>query len=443
MQNGGRQKTTSWLRYALGMLGYSIPGYMYTSQGTYFYNDKMGLSLAMIALGNIFYVVWDAINDPLCGFLSDRTRTRFGRRKPWMLIGAPLFALFMVLFFNPPAGAAGAADVAGAAGANMLLIYFTVLLMLTETANTIITTNYHALLPELFTSVEARTRANGMRQVFSLAGMIAGVVLVPMFVQALGYRAVALILAIVGAAIFVFSALGAHENPDFQQAEQPKLLDSLKAVGKNRNFWAAGATNFFYQAANGLILAVIPFYIKYALSLPDSNATFLTGAVFVTAIPAVFAWSMAARRLGVVRTWRAALVVLAASFVPMLFISSLVPAVACGIAIGIGLGGVIANLDLVNAAIIDEDARASGLRREGIYQSAISFITRFSGLMRSLVFFLVAAIFGFGGSDSPGPAPDMAARSMLSIFPLALMLLAVACSLFVHPKTMERASGVD
>jgi GPH family glycoside/pentoside/hexuronide:cation symporter len=428
MENKTAQvKKTSWFRYALGMLGYSIPGYMYTSQGTFFYNDKIGLSLSMIALGNIFFVIWDALNDPLCGFLSDRTRTRFGRRKPWMLLGAPVFGLAMILFFNPPANS----------GPTLLLVYFTVMLMLTETANTVLTTNYHSLLPELFTDVKERTRANAMRQIFSLVGMIAGVVLVPIFVQTLGYQMVALILAFVGVAIFIYATLGVHENPAFQETDQPKLLDSLKAVAKNKNFWAVSITNFFYQAANGLIMAVIPFYIKYALALPDSNATFLTAAVFVTAIPAVFGWSMLARKLGVVKTWRLALIVLMMSFAPMLFITSLVPAILCGVLIGLGLGGVIANLDLVNAAIIDEDARVSGLRREAIYQSAIGFIIRFSGLMRSLVFFLVAAIFGFQDNLNPGPTPDMAARSMLSLFPLALMVLAMLCSFLVHPKTME------
>ncbi|MFV0414077.1 MAG: MFS transporter [Oscillospiraceae bacterium] len=432
MQNNqSAPRKTSWFRYALGMLGYSIPGYMYTSQGTYFYNDKAGLSLSMIALGTIFFVIWDAVNDPLCGFLSDRTRTRFGRRKPWLVLGAPLFGLFMVLFFNPPANAGGP---------SLLLVYYTITLMLTETANTVITTNYHSLLPELFTSVKERTRANATRQIFSLVGMIAGVVLTPMFVKALGYQKVALILAVVGVAIFMYSALGTHENLAFQETEQPKLWDSLKAVGKNRNFWAVSATNFFYQAANGLIMAVIPFYIKYALELPDSNATFLTASVFVTAIPAVFGWSMLARKIGVIKAWRAALVVLMVSFAPMMFVTKLVPAIVCGVLIGVGLGGVISALDLVNAAIIDEDALKSGLRREAIYQSAIGFVIRFSGLMRSLVFFLVAAIYGFQDNTNPGTNPGAAARSMFSLFPLALMVLAVVCSLLVHPKTMEKGS---
>ncbi|MBN2874574.1 MAG: MFS transporter [Spirochaetales bacterium] len=421
---GSKPRRTHWFRYALGMLGYSIPGYMYSSQGTYFYNDKIGLSLAMIGVGTIFFSIWDAINDPLLGFLSDRTRTRFGRRKPWMLATAPLFGLFMILFFSPPGGLGRGAS---------LLLYYTAFLMLTETANTVLTTNYHALLPELFIDIGERARANGTRQVLSLVGMIAGVVLTPMIVRGLGYRTVAIAYAAIGVAIYVYSTMGTHENPEYQDSAQPGLVDSFRAVIGNVNFLAVGAANFFYQAANGLIMAVIPFFVKYVLDLPDAHATYLTAAVFVTAIPSVLVWSALARSQGVLKTWRMALLVFGLGFLPMLIVGSLIPAILSGVWIGFGLGGVIANLDLVNAAIIDEDARKSGLRREAIYQSTISFVIRFSGLLRSLVFILVAVIFGFHDRSNPGPTPELAARSMLSVFPLILMVLSFAASFFVRP----------
>lgn len=59
--------------------------------------------MKLIALGNVLYAVWDAFNDPIAGYLSDRTRTRWGRRKPWLLVSVPVFVLSSILFFSPPA----------------------------------------------------------------------------------------------------------------------------------------------------------------------------------------------------------------------------------------------------------------------------------------------------------------------------------------------------
>jgi GPH family glycoside/pentoside/hexuronide:cation symporter len=99
--------------------------------------------------------------------------------------------------------------------------------------------------------------------------------------------------------------------------------------------------------------------------------------------------------------------------------------------IGVGIAGVTANIDLINARIIDEDAAVSGLRREGIYISAISFIIRFSGFTRSLIFLIITLAFGFVDSTNPGTNPGMAARFMFSVFPVLLMGISFTISRFV------------
>lgn len=58
--------------------------------------------MKLIALGNVLYAVWDAFNDPIAGYLSDRTRTRWGRRKPWLLVSVPVFVLSSILFSARP-----------------------------------------------------------------------------------------------------------------------------------------------------------------------------------------------------------------------------------------------------------------------------------------------------------------------------------------------------
>jgi GPH family glycoside/pentoside/hexuronide:cation symporter len=303
--------------------------------------------------------------------------------------------------------------------------------MLTETANTVVSTNYHSLFPELFKTDKERTAANGTRQALQLVGLIAGVSLTPMLADKIGYQYLSIILSIIGMGLLVFSILGCRENPDYQNTPAPGLTESFTAVFKNRNFWTVSFTNFFYQATSGLILVAIPFFIKYALKLPDSNATYLTATVFLVAIPAVVAWSMLARKYGALIIWRAALITLCISFIPMLFVKTLLQSMIAGALVGIGIAGVTATLDIINAYIIDEDSKASGERREGIYQSTISFVIRFSGLGRTLVFLLVSAWFGFVSSANPGNNPAMASRVMFAVFPLIFMVFSCCISFFV------------
>lgn len=425
-------RPTNPIIYALGMFGITIPGQMYSTYATFFYNDKLHLPLYMISVGMIFFTIWDAFNDPIMGFLSDRTRTRIGRRRPWLLAAAPLFCLFYILFFAPPTGLQAGIPLA---------IYFTVFLMLLETMGTITGTNYHSLFPELFKTGKERTFANSLRQALQLVGMIIGVSMTPMLAEKFGYTVTAAFLSILGMALLLICTLGSHEDPNYISTVTPGLKESMKAVIGNRNFWTVSFANFFYQATAGLLLAAIPYYVKYALSLKDSGATYLTGAVFITAIPAMVLWAKLINKFGTLKMWRISLAFLGLSVVPMFFAASLTAAIIFGAFVGIGIAGVTANIDLINAKIIDEDAIASGLRREGIYTSAISFVTRFSGFTKSLIFLIITWSFGFVDSTNTGSNPGMAARFMFSVFPIILMVISYAISRFVKFNTFKSDKG--
>ncbi|MEI6578437.1 MAG: MFS transporter, partial [Eubacteriales bacterium] len=98
----GVPTVTSPFRYAIGMFGTSIPINMFKTFAAIFYVDTLGLSTKHYALVLFIYTFIDAIDNPIYGFLSDRTRTKWGRRRPWMVIGAPLLVLAFILFFTPP-----------------------------------------------------------------------------------------------------------------------------------------------------------------------------------------------------------------------------------------------------------------------------------------------------------------------------------------------------
>lgn len=421
-------------RYAMSMFGLSIMGYMYGAYGTFFYNDKVGLSMQAIAIGNIFFAVWDAFNDPIAGFLSDRTRTRFGRRKPWLLASIPIFAIAMILLFSPPESAESTL---------LLAVYFTFFLMLTETANTIASVNYHSLLPELFRETNERNRANAIRQALQLVGMIIGVSLTPMAASFFGYRLTALIMGVLGGALVVYSILGCKEREDFSSTPQPKLLPTLKALAVNRNFWFVSVSHFFYQGTAGLLLAGIPFYVKYALEESDSMTTFLTAAVFVTAIPSMFLWYKLINRYGAVKVWRMALAWLGVSMIPLFFANSLIPACIAGMFVGIGIAGVTANLDMINSELIENDAARSGLRREASFFASISFITRLSSLVRSGVFFLLFFLFAYESSTNPGPTPGLSSRFLTVVFPVILMVFSLISSFLVKLEKPESSDSME
>jgi GPH family glycoside/pentoside/hexuronide:cation symporter len=423
MRKGENTAVSKPWRYAIAMFGLSITGYMYQTYGAFFYNDKIGLSLMAIGTGNIFFAVWDAFNDPIAGYLSDRTRTRWGRRRPWLLVSVIVFAAASILFFSPPV-------ILGVGAA--LAVYFTVFLMLTETANTIASVNYHSLLPELFREKDKRNKANSIRQALQLVGMIVSVSLVPAIAGVLGYRLTALVLGILGGGLIVYSILGCRERGDFSGMPQPKLGDSFKAIALNRNFWPVAVSHFFYQAAAGLLLAGIPFYIKYSLGLPDGMTALLSASVFVSAVPSMILWYKLINRFGTLRVWRTALLWLCLSLLPLYFAESITFACAAGVFIGIGIAGITANLDMVNSELIEDDAARHGLRREATFFAGISFITRLSGLVRSGVFMLIFVLFGFESGENPGGRPETAARFMMILFPAALMIFSFGISLLVR-----------
>jgi GPH family glycoside/pentoside/hexuronide:cation symporter len=336
-----------------------------------------------------------------------------------------VFTAASILFFSPPALLGGGAALA---------VYFTVFLMLTETANTITSVNYHSLLPELFRETQSRNRANALRQALQLVGMILSVSLVPMIAGALDYRLTALLLGLLGGGIIVYSVLGCRERKDFSETPQPKLTASLAAMAANRNFWPVAIAHFFYQGTVGLLLAGIPFYIKYSLGLPGSMATFLSAAVFVSAIPSMILWYKLINRFGALRVWRCALLWLFLALIPFYFAGHIAVACALGVFIGIGIAGITANLDMINSELIEDDAARYGLRREATFFAGISFITRLSGLVRSGVFMLLFVLFGFESAENPGLRPADAARFMMIIFPALLMAFSAAASLLVRFK---------
>ena len=410
-----KRLNSPWM-YALGMLALTIPGQAFSSYYSYFYVEKLGLAVGLATLARTIYVIWDATNDPIFGYLSDGTRSKWGRRKPWMMASLPLYIIFFVAVFAAPEALKGQG----------LFVWLVATLVLFETTAAIQWVNYGALFPELYRGERERANASAIQQGYQIAGILIGTSLTPLIFVALGFFKMALIFGLVYGIIMIVCMAMVRENPEAQRTPPLGLVEAFRQTLTNRQFWVFNIANSFAQTVNGLLGSMIPFYAKYALKIPEGQVSFLLAAIFISVIPLVPLWAWAVRRLGAKPAWQTAMAVYGLSVIPLAFAQGLLGGIVAGILVGIGLAGFLVTPPVLGARIIDQDALRTGRRREGIYGAVGGFITRSSAFLAIAAFWLVGLFYGYQSGNQPGPNPEGAFRFLMSAVPLGLLLIAFA-----------------
>ena len=209
--------------YAIGMFGTSIPINMLKTYAAIYYVDGLGMTTVQFSLMLLIYTFIDAIDNPVYGFLSDRTRTRWGRRRPWLVIGTPLLVLGFIAFYSPPAFLNN----------NSLVVYCMLFYIFTGTLDSVINANYGALFPELFRDDTSRANTNALRQAFQLVAMIISIALTPMITGALGYSLTAVLYGLLGGGVILYMTFSSHETNIRIDEEKPGFLESIKDLGKS------------------------------------------------------------------------------------------------------------------------------------------------------------------------------------------------------------------
>ncbi|MCF6476665.1 MFS transporter, partial [Nonomuraea sp. MG754425] len=420
--------TPAW-RYAIGMFGTSIPINMIKGSMILYYVDILGLDVRAYGVVMVVYAVIDALDNPLLGHLSDRTRTRFGRRRPWLLIGAPMLAACMIAFFSAPESLQGVG----------LVLWFAVFAILCEAFDSMLNANYGALLPELYPRERDRAVANSLRQGFQLVALVISLAVTPLLTTSVfgteestqGFRTTAIVYGVIALAVIVFMALGARESPRYSTRERPRLLPSVWSIVRNRLFWTVGLTGACYGIAMALVLSGIQLYVRYSLGLPVGNALYLQGVVILISAGGLVAWTRVVARRGALWTWRLAFAVLAAGFAALFFATGLGAAIAAGVIVGAGWSGMLATNDLIVARVLDADAARNGEHREGLFLSAFGFFTRLNGIVTGLALTSLGVFFGYNSGDDPGADPGLAFRVYLCVYPFVLTAAGAVAARFV------------
>ncbi|RPI83611.1 MAG: MFS transporter [Chloroflexi bacterium] len=418
------------IAYGFGSFGLESLYIVFAGFYMFYYIDELGLAVAMAAIINTIYAIWDAVNDPILGFLSDNTRTRWGRRRPWLLTGLPFYVGILVLVYAVPKPFLQG---------NALFWYALVIFFLFEGARTIMSINYTALFPELFQDFRERTRASSYYQGLGTFGELIGFVIPPFIYAKFGFVPMAISFAgIAGIALFMGITRN-KEDPKALKAPPLDLKDAFGEVLKDRPFlWFTIAVTFI-MFTTGVYSLATPFWVKYTLAASPQVISLIFAIVFIGAILSVSIWGRLVRVLGIKRSWLWSVGVMAASAMILGLASNLVVGAIGAAAAGISLGGIKVCREIIMANFIDRNLKRTGHRREGVYYSLLHVSGKLSKILESLGLVLLGLLFGYVSGENPGPQPENAFRFLISVFPLVFTIIAwlIASRLSFENKQAE------
>jgi GPH family glycoside/pentoside/hexuronide:cation symporter len=335
-----------------------------------FYQDYLGLEARWIAVAAAIYAAWNALNDPLFGYVTDGTRSRLGRRIPYMRYTAPFLALtFVMVWFAPPG-----------AGQIGIFLWMLASMLLYDTAYTIIGLVYSALLPEITESDAERNGLQVSSSLFGLLGTLLGFVIPDLIRPKEGqtsflYLQLALIVvAVAGALLIVGFTLKVRERPEFTRVDKPLPLGrALRMTFTSRSFLILAAANFMTILMQALLLGTIFYLADYVLKA--ANTLVVLAFLFVPLIVGVIATPVFRRLLGVVGAQQLLLIVAGAGLTAICIVpdSLILPCIALA---GFGLSGPQTLSNLLFGQVADEDELRSGVRREGAFFGVNALITK-------------------------------------------------------------------
>jgi GPH family glycoside/pentoside/hexuronide:cation symporter len=422
------------LAYSIGAVATALSYQAFSTYIIFFYVDVMKLPAFLAGVAMVFYAVWNAVNDPLAGYLSDRTRTRWGRRIPWIAGGAVPFGIVYYLLWVPP--------FQGVEQPFLLFLYFLFIICLFDGLYSFTILNWSSLYPEMYPGLEERAQVNSFRQSFGMIGLVIGISLPPLIYGRFGWPWMGALFGSITAAALLITLFGSFEKKQFSQDEPLGLKAALKATFKNRSFLSFVFANLLVQYTFTIILATIPFFAKYILGSGPLQTSAILAAAFLTAIPMLFVWRMLTVKFGAKYCFMASMLVLAMALVPLLFAKLFIAVLITAAFIGSGLAGFILVADLIISDIIDEDEVATGTRREGMFFGMSAFVARFAIALEAAS---MSSIFLLSGYNpfvfTQTGAFNSGLRLLIAGLPILAMALAFVIML-LYPLAGKKLEGM-
>ncbi len=421
------------LAYSLATFGNSMVGAVFTVFTFYFYKEIVYVDLfagnefiISALLGTALAIGWwiQAIMNPVAGWLSDKvSSSRFGRRKPWLILGSPIIALsFVAVFFVPTP----------ATDLYFPIIWLTIFAGIYNGAYAATVCVYLAMIPEICPTPKERTSISTYRTTFYLVGYILGALIGALVTDMA--QIVSIILAVLFVIFFYIAAFGVKEPEHKIELPTFGIIEALKVTFKNKPFLPYLGFTIFATMFQSMLLGAIPVFGLHVVFKGDTEniiSNYIPALFVITGIIAVFPAMIWINRIGKKKAAIYAMIV-GALFTSGLATVGLIPGfeliqvVFIVLLLGFPAAPLLILPDSIISDITDYDEMVTGQRREAMHFASQGLLTRFAG---GVAVQLMGIILGFG-STYDVTQPFDGVLGLLLIGPFSALMLIIGVLLF-------------
>jgi GPH family glycoside/pentoside/hexuronide:cation symporter len=429
--------------YGMGDFGFSMNNSIISAFFSVFLVTVVGVAPGLVAIILFVGRSWDFVNDLLVGYISDRTRTRWGRRRPFLLFGTVPFGLsFLLLWLHPNFGQTG------------LVIYYSLAYIIYEALATFVYMPYFALTPELTSDYDERTKLTSFRMMFNITGSLTAYILPLLIVGNDWTQAASRNVMIMGLAAGALAAapyfgvfFGTKEKKEYQSEKLPKFWPSLKAAFKNKPFVFGALMYLATWMAIIVIESNLQFFILHIIRRQSQNIIIMV-SIFVTAIFALPFWNWVSKNWNKRRAYIIGVGFWSMVMIVLIFMNPQTPfwliLILCVLAgVGVSAGQVLPWAIIPDA--IEWEEWHTGERNEGMFYSLVTLLGKIGMAIAQPLSLLVLQISNMQtGQDAvQPPSALLGIRLVVGPIPAMFLIAGILIAIFYPLERAQHRQIVD
>jgi GPH family glycoside/pentoside/hexuronide:cation symporter len=386
----GKVTLKSKIGYSCTSLGTQLVHGIFLVSLLFYYREIILLPEIYLIWAFIFYAVWNAINDPLFGWLSDKTRTRWGRRIPYYFLFVPIMSVaFVFLWLSPTVAEVGETAV---------FIWLLIWMCIYDTAFTAALLVWSALGQEMSMNHAERGSIQIFSLIFGLVGFLIALLMPMLFLEEAGRNGfifLSFFLAALQFILMMVTTITVKEKLEFSQIDEPVgLFDSIKYTFKSKSFWITVSMNFLLIFNQSVFFTNLFFFTYYGI--PGYDPFFILLLIVGITLIGIFIGIIYISKINEKKGVKTAMIHSIFWQGVGFLLVGLVPGIWCVIGFfffGISVFGALTLFNAAFGEVCDEDELKTGTRREAAIFGTNALITKPAESLAAVFIALMLLLF--------------------------------------------------